>query len=1346
MSDQVNDPLTPVTTVFESEEALFAAALDKSESQRIALLDQACGGNAALRRRIEVLLAADARPDLRLTIPEDDALIRARSARFNTDPHNSVGQTIGRYALLERLGEGGWGVVYVAEQREPVRRHVALKVIKPGMDTRLVVARFEVERQALAMMDHPNIARVLDAGATETGRPYFVMELVRGIRITDFCDQQRLSTLERLDLFIKICQAIQHAHQKGIIHRDIKPSNILVSLQDGIPVPKVIDFGIVKAVEGRLGDATIYTQAHHFIGTPAYMSPEQAELGGMDIDTRSDIYSLGVLLYELLTGKTPFDPAALTAAGLDAARRTIREKEPVRPSTRLYTSEVQELTEIARRRSTEPPKLVHLVRGDLDWIVMKCLEKDRSRRYETANGLAADLKRHLANEPVIARPPSPGYRLRKAFRRNRLVFSASAIVALILLLATGVSTWQVLKTRKAQQAEIEQRLTAQAAQKRAETAQAAEAQERMRADAERTTAQRHLYAANMNLAQQAWEQPEFGRLQQLLDETQDSPFRGFEWFYWEQQSHLALKTLRGHLATVNVAAFSPDGETIVTGSEDFTAVLWESATGRPRSTFQKHTGTIWSIAVSPDSQRVLSGAGDQTARVWELASGREVLLLKGHPYRVYGVAFSPDGQRLATRNGASTVTVREAASGQELLTLGGHTGSVYSVNFSHDGHRLVTSSRDRTAKVWDAGTGRELLTLNGHSASVSSASFSTDDQRIVTSSEDQTAKVWDATTGHELFTLKGHNGPVWSVAMSPDGQYIVTGSEDQLVKLWAAATGRELRTLRGHGGPIRSVAFSPDSRRILTACNDRTAKIWDASLDGQGLVFRGHSNQIWGLAFSPDGRRLVTTSPDLTARIWDPLTGQELVTFREHTGRVTAAAFSPDGQRVVTVSKDQTAKIWEASTGRLLRTLQGHQDELLAVAFSPDGQRIVTGCDDQTARVWDANSGRELITFRGHPVRLTSVAFSPDGQRIVSAGGEETARVWDANTGKELLALTGHSEGLLSAEFSKDGQRIVTGGMDRTAKVWDAATGKELLTLTGHSEPIASVAFSPDGQRVLTGSHDHTAKIWETVTGRDLLTLKGHSGRIFCVAFSPDGHRVVTGSADQTARVWLAALPEQIVAWQHEEREAKDSLADLQRERKAEEQRRRLANAADEGVIKRWRILAPIPLSPGQSREEALTIEQVPGEARLQPRAGEAQAFGNVELRWRDVLLPDEVLAFKSILGRMTVPNVAYAVCYVWAETEMAHVRMLVGCSDEAAVYLNGKQVHKWLYSRGYGRERNMVPDLSLVPGPNRVVFKIVNGASDWKASLQFTDDQGHPLLGIRTMLDPDAKPALRVN
>jgi serine/threonine protein kinase len=362
-----------------------------------------------------------------------------------------LGSRIGRYKLVRKLGEGGCGVVYLAEQEEPVRRQVALKIIKLGMETKSVIARFEAERQALAMMDHPNIARVYDAGATDRGPPYFVMELVCGIRITEYCDRHRLDLRQRLDLFVQICHAIQHAHQKGIVHGDIKPSNIMVAEHDGIADAKVIDFGISKATEARLTDRTIFTNYAQLIGTPAYMSPEQAAMGGVDIDTRSDIYSLGVLLYELLAGKTPFDSKELLAGGLDEMRRILKEKEPPRPSVRLAALPASELAATATARQADARKLASSLRGDLDWIVMKALEKDRRRRYETANGLALDVQRHLNHEPVSAGPPSWLYRLQKLVRRNRVVFIAGGAVTAALFAGLGTSTWLFLKEREAHQ-------------------------------------------------------------------------------------------------------------------------------------------------------------------------------------------------------------------------------------------------------------------------------------------------------------------------------------------------------------------------------------------------------------------------------------------------------------------------------------------------------------------------------------------------------------------------------------------------------------------------------------------------------------------------------------------------------------------------------------------------------------------------------------------------------------------------------------------------------------------------------------------------------------------------------
>ena len=447
----------------QREQSLFEAALEITNlAERQAFLDQACGDDHALRNRIERLLGllqnaetffTGCAPALEVAASEAGPSQIPSAAKSALKAEPEPGSRIGPYKLLQKLGEGGCGVVFMAEQERPVRRRVALKIIKLGMDTKSVIARFEGERQALALMDHPNIAGILDAGATETGRPYFVMELVYGVKITEFCDENRLGMAERLNLFVEVCHAVQHAHQKGIIHRDLKPSNIMVTMRDGVPVPKVIDFGIAKATGQSLTDKTLFTGYAQLIGTPTYMSPEQMEFSSLNLDTRSDIYSLGVLLYELLTGRTPFDTTELLKSGVDELKRTIREKDPPSPSAKLRTLGNEELTKTARMRRVEPPRLLHQLHGDLDWIVMKCLEKDRTRRYETVNGLAMDIQRYLRQEPVLARPPSQWYRMQKLVRRHRLVFLSGAAVSAALLLGTVISTSLFFKEREARRSE-----------------------------------------------------------------------------------------------------------------------------------------------------------------------------------------------------------------------------------------------------------------------------------------------------------------------------------------------------------------------------------------------------------------------------------------------------------------------------------------------------------------------------------------------------------------------------------------------------------------------------------------------------------------------------------------------------------------------------------------------------------------------------------------------------------------------------------------------------------------------------------------------------------------------------
>src|SRR5262245_40147962 len=602
-----------------TERDIFFEALEMATPEaRAAYLQGACGRDVVLRRKVDELLKEHFSNDSLLSGP---ALDGERPGIVEFPVEEAPAQMIGRYKLLEKIGEGGFGEVWMAEQREPVKRRVALKIIKLGMDSRQIVARFEAERKALAMMDHANIARIFDAYVTDNGRPYFVMELVRGIKITEYCDQNQLPTRERLKLFILVCQAIQHAHQKGIIHRDIKPSNVLVTLHDGVPVPKVIDFGIAKATQQELTDKTVFTQFQQFIGTPAYISPEQAEMSGLDIDTRADIYSLGVLLYELLVGQTPFDAKEMMQGGLDALRQIIREREPLRPSTTLNTLQGEARTTAGKRRQTEVGKLVHQLQGDLDWIVMKCLEKDRTRRYETANGLAADIQRHLANEPVLARPPSATYKFQKAWQRNKAVFTAGAVVAVALVAGIGVSTWQA---RKASDSEQKSR--------------------------------RFLYASEMNLAHAALKENNFGKARRLLDRHRPKPgeedLRGWEWRYlWQLTRGSALATLTNRPGSQAYSVdFSKDGKSLAVGWWDGRVALWDvparrwvrALTDRERP----HTGQV---AFSPVRNLLAATSEHMMVTLYDLDSGQESILWRAPDQadcNVRDLAFSQDGSKL----------------------------------------------------------------------------------------------------------------------------------------------------------------------------------------------------------------------------------------------------------------------------------------------------------------------------------------------------------------------------------------------------------------------------------------------------------------------------------------------------------------------------------------------------------------------------------------------------------------------------------------------------------------------------------------------------------------------------
>ena len=1002
----------------------------------------------------------------------------------------SAGAVVGPYHLLQLAGEGGMGEVWIAEQKEPVRRRVALKVIRAGMDTREVVARFTAERQALALMDHPAIAKVFDAGSTAEGRPYFVMEYVPGMAITEYCDRHKLTLRERLELFARVCEGVQHAHRKAIIHRDLKPSNILVSEVDGKPMPKIIDFGVAKATAQRLTAGTMLTRLGTVIGTLEYMSPEQADSGGEDIDTRADVYSLGVILYELLVGARPLDYGKLALA--DVLRR-LREEDTPRPSTKFRTAAADSAA-IARNRRTEPATLTRQLRGDLDAITLKALEKDRARRYGSPSELAADLQRYLRDEPVSAGPATMMYRARKFVSKHRWWIAAAAVFVAMLVAGVAVSTWEAVRANRERDRAVTATHEANA-QKFAAFASASMAE-----DPERSIILA-MHAVNATMA--------FG--QESLPAAETALHAAL------MASRVRL-TLHGHLDNVARVVFSPDGTVIATGSWDGTAKLWNAATGRQLETLPADPGrVVWAVGFSPDGKRVVTGGSGKVAKVWDAATGRELGAFAGHAAPIMDAAFHPDGKRIATASGDGTVKLWDAETRREWLSLSAK-GGVGCIVFSPDGARFLTCDRNGVT-IWNTATGREVAALVGHQGAVLRAEFSPDGRRIATAGFDTTARVWDAASGRELVTFRGHRQSVRWVTFSPDGKRVASGGIDRTVRLWDAANGQELLMLRTGLSGAACLAFSPDGTRLAGTVND-VARLWDVSKQEEVLAVRGSA-----VAFSPDGSRLASGGRDSTATVWEVRSGRELLRLRGHDAAVTDVSYSRDGTRLATASDDGTARVWDAGSGQEMVSLRGHASGLTCVTFSLDGLRLATSGLDKTVRVWDAGSGRELKTLRGLEDHVACVAFSPDGSRVVAASVDKKVMVWDARDGHVVLTWRAEklNDYLATVALSPDGSRVAAAG-GNTVSIWEAATGKETRTFPAGRTRVSMVRFSPDARKLAVGTADGSAVVFDAESGSGVLTLEGNQPWTTGVAFSADGRRLATADRDGIVQVYALAV------------------------------------------------------------------------------------------------------------------------------------------------------------------------------------------------------------------------------
>ncbi len=1137
----------------ERLESLFDAARELADpAERKAFLDAQCAQDEPLRSRLEGLLSAEGEAERffadcapALALPAKDGLQEkaadsATAARLDATVDQPLGTRISHYKVLEKIGEGGCGVVYVAEQEEPIRRRVALKLIKPGMDTKQVVARFDAERQALAIMDHPNIAKVLDAGATEQGRPFFVMELVQGVRITDYADQNHLDTNRRLELFIQVCNAVQHAHQKGIIHRDLKPSNILVTLHDGVPVPKIIDFGIAKALQGGLTDWTVSTELNQFIGTPAYASPEQAEMNALDVDTRSDIYSLGVLLYELLTGRTPFEAKDLPVLGLEAIRRRIREVEPPRPSVRLSTLAGADLAEAARARGTEPPRLLSLIRGDLDWIVMKCLEKERGRRYETTEALSMDLRRLLSNEPVVARPPSRVYRLKKLTQRHKALFLGGALLLLALVAGLSVTSWALVRERAA-------RAVAEARRQDAERARADERQQRLRAQAEELTARRFEYDSDMNLVQQALNANNIGRARELLNRNIPKPgevdLRGWEWRYlWKRCQSDALFTLCHKQVSVMAVALEPNQRIAVIRDASGATETWDLKT-RKRTAAWGGAGYGRALAVSDAANLIAYGAVNPSGKpVIELrhpASTAPVAELQQAGYPM-ALDFSPDGKQLAIFSDTPGVQVVDLKTHRNtLLVPSPGNGGAYKgvVLFSPNGEWLAIGGIDGTIRLLKLPGFTQAWRVRAFPDGISALAFSADAKLLASGSgySENNIKLWHVASGTSAGELAGHNSWITSLAFAPKGDTLASASGDQTIRLWNAATRRQLGVLRGHESEIHSVVFGKNGRTLLSGSKDGAVCVWDANRRDSGKPYSIAPTPVRFLKFLPGSKTFLSLDRDGSLGRWSTKTMRE-------TGKITGLgrgnvgfAISDDGRLLAVGDAHGRLKLWDLNANRevtnffpeLQQTLHGNAHPFQSVPIAParflanDKQLLIV--DGHTvAHILECDDWRELSHWQ-IPPGVTTAGMSPDN-RILSVGyGNGMVRLFNVADGRQLAYFQAHRNYVTATGFTPDGKLFATASEGGLAKLWDPKTFSLLAVLRGHLLGVHSVAASPDSQRLVTGSDSNEAiKIWDRTTHQELLNLAGEGSQFDHTYFSPDGNLLVSVNIAGVVHYWRA--------------------------------------------------------------------------------------------------------------------------------------------------------------------------------------------------------------------------------
>jgi WD40 repeat protein/serine/threonine protein kinase/tetratricopeptide (TPR) repeat protein len=998
------------------------------------------------------------------------------------------------YELLGELGRGGMGVVYKARQTS-LGRTVALKMILAGqLVGQTEVRRFQAEAEAVAYLQHANVVQLFDSG-THNGLPYFTLEFVAGGSLADKLREQPLKAEEAARMVQAVARGVQHAHDKGIIHRDLKPANVLLA-PDG--TPKVTDFGLARRVETGSG----LTATGAVMGTPSYMAPEQAGGDTRKVGPACDVYALGAILYECLTGRPPFR----AATPLDTLLQVVNdEPAPVRqlqPST---------------------PR-------DLETICLKCLHKEPARRYPSAQALADELERFRNGEPIRARPVGTIGRAWRWCKRKPVVASLSAALALVLLAVVILAPpTVVIQAQLRHKAELAQQT----------------------ADREKNRAVARLYATTISLSYQEWQASNVLRAEELLDQT-PAEFRDWEWNYLKGLCHTELHTLRGHAGLVWRVGYTRAGDRLISTATDGRAVVWDPATGQPLKTqLLKGIG----LAVGPDgwvATTVLVGgidgpnAASPGVRVENVLADAPALTLPGHPEGPTCAAFSPDGTLLATGGQDHRVRLWDRKTGAETRRFDEPDGVTAGLAFSPDGKTVGWKTTKGWLAVHDVATGEQRYRIRddlGGLSMVSRLAFSPDGRRLASAGYDSEVRLRDAATGRLLATLRGHVSVAYSVAFNADGSRLASASWDKTVRVWDVEEGFELFTLRGHTSSLIDMAFSPDGRTLASAAGDHTVKIWDARPAGpkeqrravnlEVTTLAGHTAAVFGVSFNPDGSRLATASSDGTVKVFDAATGRESLGLRGPDRPVGAVAWSPNGKWIASATGSILALGWageiqirNAATGEVRHTLSGHTVPISAVRFSPDGTRLVSAggsvrfSDKGEVILWDVETGREQRRLARSPVSYLAVAFSPDGQWLATGGFGGQVHLWNAETGQPLGRVFGEKGPLFrGVAFSPDGSLLAAASSDTSVRVWDVATGQERWKLRGHSEQVFSVTFSPNGRRLVSAGHDATARVWDVETGEELLTLRGHHHEVYEACFSPDGRLLATCSFDGTVHV-----------------------------------------------------------------------------------------------------------------------------------------------------------------------------------------------------------------------------------